>query len=182
MFMSLHSLFTVVQILNLFGWIVATAVGLAVVYGLYDDFEGHILSVSLSALYNALSRTAWGACVAWVIFSCVTGNGGKQKHFFHVSVISIFFFNSKTNSSIYKDLLAWQSAMTSHQISLMQSELKFDTPGSIKEKYRKTDYLKSCKIINYKIYAFLYPLYLDNWLLSPDSEVNSPSVGLDHAN
>ncbi|XP_025112800.1 nose resistant to fluoxetine protein 6-like [Pomacea canaliculata] len=30
------------KILNLFGWIVATAVGLAVVYGLYDDFEGHI--------------------------------------------------------------------------------------------------------------------------------------------
>lgn len=65
---------------------------------------------------------------------------------------------------------------------LMQSELKFYTPGSIKKKYRKTDYLKSCKIINYKIYAFLHPLYHDNWLLSPDSEVNSPSVGLDHAN
>ncbi|XP_071119326.1 nose resistant to fluoxetine protein 6-like [Haliotis cracherodii] len=61
---------------TLLGWAIATAVALAVLYGLYDDANGHHLTVDAAAFYNAVHRTAWGACVAWVVFACATGNGG----------------------------------------------------------------------------------------------------------
>lgn len=61
------------------GWAVATAIGLAVVYGLYDDINNERLSTEVAAFYNSVHRTAWGICVSWVIFTCATGNGGKDK-------------------------------------------------------------------------------------------------------
>ncbi|XP_052092463.1 nose resistant to fluoxetine protein 6-like [Mytilus californianus] len=61
---------------NLLGWGIATGVSLAVLYGLYDDMNGERLSTEMSALYNTVHRTVWGACVAWVIFACATGYGG----------------------------------------------------------------------------------------------------------
>ncbi|CAG2236562.1 unnamed protein product [Mytilus edulis] len=61
---------------NLLGWGVATGVSMAVLYGLYDDMNGERLSTEMSALYNTVHRTVWGACVAWVIFACATGYGG----------------------------------------------------------------------------------------------------------
>lgn len=59
-------------------WMVAAASALAVLYGLYGDRAGggHAVSLPVSALYNAVHRTVWGACVAWVVVACVTGNGG----------------------------------------------------------------------------------------------------------
>ncbi|XP_013412631.1 nose resistant to fluoxetine protein 6 isoform X2 [Lingula anatina] len=60
----------------LIGWMVATATALALVYGLYDVYQGHPLSNDVGAFYNAVSRTAWGACVGWVIYACCTGYGG----------------------------------------------------------------------------------------------------------
>ncbi|CAC5392295.1 unnamed protein product [Mytilus coruscus] len=62
--------------LNLLGWGIATGVSMAVLYGLYDDMNGERLSTEMSALYNTVHRTVWGACVAWVIFACATGYGG----------------------------------------------------------------------------------------------------------
>ena len=35
-----------------------------------------------AALYNALARSAWGICVAWVIVACVTGWGGRASLYF----------------------------------------------------------------------------------------------------
>ena len=62
---------------NTIGWMLATATGLAVVYGLRGDISGkHQGSVAVHALYNALSRSAWGACVCWVIVACSQGYGG----------------------------------------------------------------------------------------------------------
>ncbi|KAJ8316917.1 hypothetical protein KUTeg_004821 [Tegillarca granosa] len=62
---------------NLAGWVIAAGVACAILYGLYNPVNGeHILSRDVSALYNATSRTVWGACVCWVIVSCVTGHGG----------------------------------------------------------------------------------------------------------
>lgn len=46
---------------------------------MYDEINGHPMSVDVAALYNTVHRTLWGACVCWVIFACATGNGGKQK-------------------------------------------------------------------------------------------------------
>lgn len=65
------------KFVNLAGWAVATGLACAVLYGLYDPINGrNPLSVEVSALYNTTHRTVWGACLCWVIFSCVTGNGG----------------------------------------------------------------------------------------------------------
>ncbi|XP_076436701.1 nose resistant to fluoxetine protein 6-like [Babylonia areolata] len=64
------------KVVNLLCWAAATATALAVLYGLYEQNQGHPLTRPLQAFYNAMARPAWGASVAWVIFACVTGNGG----------------------------------------------------------------------------------------------------------
>ncbi|CAC5410947.1 unnamed protein product [Mytilus coruscus] len=61
---------------NLFVWIVAAGLAIIILYGLYDEVNGHPMSVDVAALYNTVHRTLWGACVCWVIFACATGNGG----------------------------------------------------------------------------------------------------------
>ncbi|XP_062571953.1 LOW QUALITY PROTEIN: nose resistant to fluoxetine protein 6-like [Saccostrea cucullata] len=64
---------------NLLGWAVAAASACAVLYGIYDTVKPDqpvALSKEVTALYNALNRTVWGAAVCWVIFACATGNGG----------------------------------------------------------------------------------------------------------
>ncbi|XP_059140219.1 nose resistant to fluoxetine protein 6-like isoform X2 [Physella acuta] len=59
------------------GWALATAVALAVLYGLRGDISGdHYSSVGVAALYLALARSAWGASVAWVVVACASGYGG----------------------------------------------------------------------------------------------------------
>ncbi|CAL1546946.1 unnamed protein product [Lymnaea stagnalis] len=59
------------------GWLVAVATGLAIVYGIHGDISGDSpTSVGLAAFYNAVSRSAWAACVSWVIIACVSGYGG----------------------------------------------------------------------------------------------------------
>jgi hypothetical protein len=63
------------------GWLIATAMAVSVLYGLYTpDGTPPDLSNSVSALYNATSRTAWGISVAWVIFACATGYGGQYTY------------------------------------------------------------------------------------------------------
>ncbi|XP_071156465.1 nose resistant to fluoxetine protein 6-like isoform X2 [Mytilus edulis] len=62
--------------INLFVWIVAAGLAIIILYGLYDEINGHPMSVNVAALYNTVHRTLWGACVCWVIFACATGNGG----------------------------------------------------------------------------------------------------------
>ncbi|BFZ20625.1 hypothetical protein BsWGS_23663 [Bradybaena similaris] len=59
------------------GWVTAIATGLAVVYGLHGDISGqNVSSVGVAAFYNTVARSAWGACVAWVIIACSSGCGG----------------------------------------------------------------------------------------------------------
>lgn len=62
--------------MNLLGWAMATAVALAVVYGLHDATRGNPLTADSSAAYNALHGTAWAVSVCWVIFACSNGYGG----------------------------------------------------------------------------------------------------------
>ena len=57
----------------------ATACNLAVLYGLVDYHGGLLtpLPLRLNAFYQACSRMAWGLGLAWVIFACCRGYGGK---------------------------------------------------------------------------------------------------------
>ena len=60
------------------GWALAAACNLAVLYGLYEYNSGKaVKSIHVNALYQACSRTAWGLGLAWVIFACCRGYGGK---------------------------------------------------------------------------------------------------------
>ena len=59
-------------------WLLAAACNLSVVYGLYGSANGYVhLSNAMRSLYAAVHRTAWAVGVAWVIFACITGNGGQ---------------------------------------------------------------------------------------------------------
>ncbi|GIX95601.1 hypothetical protein CEXT_586171, partial [Caerostris extrusa] len=55
------------------GWIVASGVTLACVFGLYN----HQQTLIEACFYNSLSRTCFACGLSWVIFVCVTGQGGK---------------------------------------------------------------------------------------------------------
>ena len=69
----------VIQALVMLGWILAAACNLAVVYGLVH-YNGNFLTpmpLGLSAFYQTCARTAWGLGLAWVIFACCRGYGGR---------------------------------------------------------------------------------------------------------
>ncbi|KAL4219668.1 hypothetical protein ACF0H5_022240 [Mactra antiquata] len=68
--------FKMPKIINLIGWLFATAMAMLVLYGLYSSTGVPSLGVKTSAFYNATSRTAWGIAVAWVVFACAVGYGG----------------------------------------------------------------------------------------------------------
>ena len=60
------------------GWALAAACNLAVLYGLYEYSSGKATEpTNVNAFYQACSRTAWGLGLAWVIFACCRGHGGK---------------------------------------------------------------------------------------------------------
>ncbi|XP_033763774.1 nose resistant to fluoxetine protein 6-like [Pecten maximus] len=62
--------------LNILIWAFVTALACMVLYGTYQESIGHAMSVGIAALYNAVHKSLWGVCVCWVVFACVTGNGG----------------------------------------------------------------------------------------------------------
>ena len=66
------------QLTATIGWLIATAMALATLYGLRGDIGGkHPNTVAAAALYNAFARSAWAASLCWVIVACVMGWGGK---------------------------------------------------------------------------------------------------------
>ena len=67
------------QYANVAGWTAAMATALGVLYGLYGLSNGDIFSPVADAIYRGLHRTVWALAVSWVIFACVTGNGGERK-------------------------------------------------------------------------------------------------------
>jgi hypothetical protein len=44
----------------------------------YTLNRGEKWSPFLSALYAGLHRTAWSVGIGWIIFACVSGNGGMN--------------------------------------------------------------------------------------------------------
>ncbi|XP_033105100.1 nose resistant to fluoxetine protein 6-like isoform X2 [Anneissia japonica] len=58
------------------GWLIATGIGLSVVYGLYGTMHGHELSRGASVMYITFCRFAWAIALGWVSFACITGYGG----------------------------------------------------------------------------------------------------------
>ena len=62
------------------GWVIATLIAVAVPHGLVpylDETTVPIIPPFVRITYGALHRTAWALAVAWIIFACTHGYGGK---------------------------------------------------------------------------------------------------------
>ncbi|XP_042238301.1 nose resistant to fluoxetine protein 6-like [Homarus americanus] len=67
------------KVIVVLGYVAAVSLGLILVLGLYPynhvfPDEKYINYPTMSAVYGALARPVWGLCVAWVVFTCHTGN------------------------------------------------------------------------------------------------------------
>ncbi|VDP41186.1 unnamed protein product [Soboliphyme baturini] len=60
-----------------FCWILNTALGLVIVFGLCDYSRTNQISFAWRLIYSAFGRTVWSVVIAWVTFACATGYGGK---------------------------------------------------------------------------------------------------------
>ena len=92
------------KVTNLWGWVIAIATGLAIVYGLnipkFATGEREEFSMAEKILYGGFHRLAWAIAVAWVIFTCCRGYGGNCffiQYVYHTSLdpykIATNFYN-----------------------------------------------------------------------------------------
>ena len=75
------------------GWILATSLGLAVVYGLtpyLDETKVPVINQWVRVSYASLHRLSWSFAVGWVIFACVHGYGGPVNAFLSWKVFTSF--------------------------------------------------------------------------------------------
>ncbi|GBN19093.1 hypothetical protein AVEN_30367-1, partial [Araneus ventricosus] len=56
------------------GWIIASGLTLACLFGPYHQH----FSLATRTFYNAFHHTCFAASLAWVIYVCLTGQGGKS--------------------------------------------------------------------------------------------------------
>ena len=66
------------------GWVLATAVGSAVVYGLVpylNEEQVPVMNSFVRVFYGSFNRLAWSLAVGWLIFACVHGYGGPVNRF-----------------------------------------------------------------------------------------------------
>ena len=66
------------------GWTLATAVALAIIYGLVpylNETEVPEMNSFVRVSYGSLHRLAWSIVVGWLIFACVHGYGGPVNRF-----------------------------------------------------------------------------------------------------
>ena len=60
-------------------WIAAAVSGLAALFGVFRFYQtGHTYNVFEASSYAALHRSAWASGIAWLIYACVRGYGGKR--------------------------------------------------------------------------------------------------------
>ncbi len=59
----------------------AILLGIAVVYGLYDTWHGHSLTLGQNVMYTTFGRFTWGIALALLVFACHNGYGGVINSF-----------------------------------------------------------------------------------------------------
>ena len=66
------------------GWITSTAIALVLIYGVGNYFRIDLgcpnkdcYSQVGAVLYSSFARAVWGIVIAWIIFACRTGYGGR---------------------------------------------------------------------------------------------------------
>ncbi|KAG8198740.1 hypothetical protein JTE90_023505 [Oedothorax gibbosus] len=141
------------------GWILSAVVSSLSVFGLYH----HKLSVVESCFYHAFSHTAFAASLAWVVYVCVTGQGGFVNCFLswkffiplsrltfcaylvHPIIITAFYESQK--SLIQFSNVTWMVfflgfLIISYTVALLTS-LLLEAPVIRFEKYFRSIYRKS---------------------------------------
>ena len=114
------------KVTNLWGWVIAMATGLAIVYGLNipDHINGDSLtglSMAENILYGGFHRLAWSIAVAWVIFTCCRGYGGKvrtfseDKKFIYVLLLFVQWWFMRTGIKTQRRMLGWHSPSIIHR-------------------------------------------------------------------
>ena len=64
--------------MTVLGWIIASAVGMWLVYGPYDYIgqDADLWPLGWRVVYGMLERLLWGLVLAWVVYACHFGGGG----------------------------------------------------------------------------------------------------------
>ncbi|GBN65246.1 Nose resistant to fluoxetine protein 6 [Araneus ventricosus] len=62
--------------INIIGWLTSFLLGLSVLYGVYEWNQGNVPGIAMSTVYTCTNKLVWSLALAWVTFSCITGNGG----------------------------------------------------------------------------------------------------------
>lgn len=73
-------------VIHIWMWIVAAGCCFSVVYGLYDSFNGHHLSMAENVSYYMFSRLAWGVGLALIVFVCHNGYGWVINDFLSMKI------------------------------------------------------------------------------------------------
>lgn len=64
--------------LNLCLWTASLVIMIATILGSrVFQLESHVYNVWESASYLTFARSAWTVCLAWVVWACLNGYGGK---------------------------------------------------------------------------------------------------------
>lgn len=93
---------TNMRLLNMAGWCVAIALALSTLYGEYKALRKdhpEPFSRAENITYGTFSRFAWSLALAWVIFACQNGFGGKflcyekSQQFYEVHHVFLHFEN-----------------------------------------------------------------------------------------
>jgi hypothetical protein len=70
-----------VKVLNMLIWVFSILLMGSVVFGLYPDVKASVLGTGLSRtthiIYQTFSKIAWSIGLSFLIYSCITDNGGK---------------------------------------------------------------------------------------------------------
>ncbi|KAK3102399.1 hypothetical protein FSP39_011136 [Pinctada imbricata] len=97
------------------GWCLAIAFGLGLVYCTYSENKkgGEPWSRDFRAAYESLGRPLWAACVAWVVFACHHGYGGKNNKM----LSSLIEQYKMMMSGIVDSLLSWKGLVPLSRLS-----------------------------------------------------------------
>ena len=70
------------------GWSLAILCNCSILFGLTNKN----ISLDLSVLYLALSKTGWALGIAWLVVACTTNNGGKSTFFISLNNMLMSLF------------------------------------------------------------------------------------------
>lgn len=75
-------------------WAIALAFGFGVFVSIYPfnqtDYQRHRF---FEAVYLATYRHAWALFIGWIVYACVSGNGGNITHFIYLINLNIINSN-----------------------------------------------------------------------------------------